>query len=166
MEKVRRKVVKVPKPTKYRRSTPVGRLRRNVQKAARHARLAWERIASWRTDDPRLKAVGEGAKSVTTISDEMDHALQVLEQEGWEPPVKGPIAPAAGDRVAVIAKHRAKYAEALNDLLSSDPRALDELVVDRVLTSGELSLRRGKRLVLPAVPRSHVELVAEDEGKG
>ncbi len=164
-ERPRRQRVVVMKPRRYRRSTPVGRLRRNAQKVLKHAGFIRRRVASWGADASELALVHERAKLVSEMAADMDGALGELEARGYEPPPR-PSSPeyAPGDQVAVAVKHLDRYREALAGLMKDDPDMLEWLVVDRVLPSGELVLRRGKRVVLPMVPRSHVE--PRDPGEG
>ena len=152
------------KTRRYRRSTPVGRLRHNAQKVLRYANLVRARISSWSNEDPRLSPVLEGAASAATIALAMDRSLEQLEKEGFAPvPRSSAAVYREGDHVAVVAKHVGKYTEALAHLVREDPDLFGDLVVDCVLTTGELSLRRGRRVVLPVVPRSHVAPVEDDE---
>lgn len=163
-ERPRRQRVVVMKPRRYRRSTPVGRLRRNAQKILRHAGFVTGRVASWGTDVPELVLVADRAKLVSEMASDMDRSLGALEAEGYEPPPR-PSSPEyeAGDRVCVASKHLDRYREALAGLLREDPDMLEDLSVDRVLLTGELVLRRGKKVVLPMVPKSHVEHRDPDE---
>lgn len=161
--RTRRQRVVVLKPRHYRRSTPLGRLRSNVQKVARHAGFVSRRVASWEDGGPEVRAVAEGAQSVTKIAGAMDATLEQLERAGWEPsPRPSTVEYAPGDHVAVAEKYVDKYSEALAGLLKSDPDVLGDLVVDKVLPTGELVLRRGRRVVVPMAPRSHL-VPREDE---
>jgi hypothetical protein len=148
----------------YRRSTPVGRLRRNADKVARHASLALARMESWRNGKPdrRLEAAKAAARAVLDEAAGLDRILARLERSNYAPPKRsGALRYMTGQHVAVCPKHAAKYRLAFAEMLRKDPGMLKDLVVANVLPSGEVVVRRGKHPFLVAkshlIPReSHV----------
>jgi hypothetical protein len=152
---------KVVKPPKYRRSTPVIRLRRNVAKLARHADLVVDRLNSWgASEDPSLGAVLETVMTVVDYILQLDAQVGVLEDTGFVPLRRSAaIVFDVGQEVAIIAKHRQKYREAFESQLKEDPMLLDGLVVRKIIkASGEVVVQRGSRT--PFIARkSHLTLV-------
>ncbi len=152
------------KKRRYRRSTPVGRLRRNVQKIGRHVVLMRTRIASWNADPPELALVSSKIDVVEGAVATMEGALEVLEKSGWAPPPRSSALEfEVGQHVAIAPRYRDEYEAAFEDVLRDDPDMLDDLVVDKVLESGKIVVRRGKRTPFP-VSKSHlVEVEDEDD---
>ena len=148
----------------YRKSTPVGRLRRNADKVCQHASLLRSRAASWGAGDERVAAVERLAGSVVAKAREIDGHLASLEESGFTPPEKQrSVNWEVGQMVAVSPKFRAKYEAAFPDELKRDPGYLDELVVENVPPSGEVVVRRrGRRPFL--VPKTHLVECGGDGG--
>jgi hypothetical protein len=150
------------KKRRYRRSTPVGRLRRNVQKIGRHAGLMKARITAWKAEMPELSLVLSKIEGVEGAVATMDGALESLEKSNWSPPPRSSALEfVPGQHVAISPKHRQDYESVFEDVLKDDPDMLDDLVVDKVLESGKIVVRRGKRTPFP-VSKSHL-VEAEDE---
>lgn len=154
--------VKVKK-RRYRRSTPVGRLKSNAEKLVRHASLMRARLTSWGASEPTLDLVSSKLSLVEDSAAVMRHALSSLERSGWEPPTKSSgVEYVPGDRVAIAESHRSEYEEAYADQLRDDPDMLDELVVSKVLDSGKVVVQRGKKTPF-AVAKSHLVHVEEED---
>ena len=145
------------KPRQYRRSTPVGRLRRNVAKVRRHASLVQIRIMSWgEVDDERVAQVLNRMSSIQVLVSEADKILERLERTGFVPPKKsGALVYQVGQHVTIASKARPKYREVFKQALKDDPRFLDDLVVDNLLPTGEVVVRRGRQLPFMA-SKSHL----------
>jgi hypothetical protein len=153
---------KTIKKTRYRRSTPVTRVRRNVEKVARHARLVAERLEVWKAsgDGQVLLAIGicQAVEHKTRL---LDECVARLELEAFVPPRKSAaVCLAEGQHVRVVDKHRPKYEEAFAAELRDDPEFLNDLVVaNPSLPSGEVSVRRGKRTSF-IVRKTHLASIA------
>jgi hypothetical protein len=136
------------KKKRYRRSTPITRVRRNVEKVAFHARLVLERLESWRTSNCAsvLSAIGL-CQDLEHKARLLDDRVADLETTGFVPPKKSAALHfEEGQRVRVTDKHRPKYEQAFAAVLREDPDFLDDLVVvDPSLPTGEVSVQRGKR---------------------
>jgi hypothetical protein len=149
----------------YRKSTPIGRLRRNADKVSKHASLLWSRVSSWgAVDDERVVTVEKMSSSIMSTSLEVDALLATLEDSGFVPPEKPrTVTWSRGQVVAVARKFRPKYEEAFRDDLRRDSGYLDGLVVVDVLTSGEVVVRRKTRSSF-LLPKTHLVEVVEESG--
>ena len=145
------------KPRQYRRSTPVGRLRSNAAKVTRHASLVQIRIMSWgEVDDERVAQVLNRMSGIQVLVSEADKILEKLERSGFVPPKKsGALVYQIGQHVMISPKARPKYMEVFKQALREDPRLLDDLVVDNLLPTGEVVVRRGWQLPF-MLPKSHL----------
>lgn len=142
---------------RYLRSSPVTRLRRNFEKMSAHARLGRERLRAWSSSgDARVSRLGA---LVAQIAEECSAALGLasdLAQSGFVPPRQpSTYQPRVGDRVRVGERHRARYQQLYERQLREDPGLLDDLVVRKVLSSGEVAVQRGRRTPL-AARKSHL----------
>jgi hypothetical protein len=154
--------VKTKRP--YRKSTPIGRLRRNADKVAQQASLLRSRVSSWGSSDDRVVAVERLAGVVVAKAGELDGILGDIEASGVAPPEKSrTVTWVAGQRVAVGRKFRAKYEVAYQGVMRLDPNFLDDLVVENVLPSGEVVVRRGGRTPF-MVPKTHLVEAGEVPG--
>jgi hypothetical protein len=141
----------------YRKSTPVGRLRRNAEKMSLHATLLMFRVSSWGVKDARLEEVSTAASLVVEASSKVCGILDELERSGFVPPEKRrAVAWEAGQKVALGDKFRAKYELAFRNELKDDGVYLDTLVVDNVLDSGEVVVRREGGGHSFIVPKTHL----------
>jgi hypothetical protein len=148
----------------YRKSTPIGRLRRNADKVSQHASLLRSRVSSWASTDERVVEVEKLAGSVVTKAAEVDELLADLEDSGFVPPEKARVVTwVKGQRVSVGEKFRPKYEVAYRSELERDPGYLNDLVVADVLESGEIVVRRRGRSPF-LVPKTH--LVEAEECSG
>jgi len=151
------------KPTRYKRSTPVVRLKRNVEKILRHCDLVMTRLETWRSSE------SSSVLGAIVLTDALrDQALKIhaiidaLDKTGFVPPRKQAAwQPGVGEHVAVLPKHRDKYAEALEEVLREDPQLLDDLLVTKITKAGEVVVRRGKRTPF-WVRKSHLEPAGRD----
>jgi hypothetical protein len=134
--------------TRYRRSTPVIRLRRNVGKISRLADLVAERLEGWSSlrGGAADSDVVEALSSVTVLRgsvSRLDEAVARLESRGFVPPRRSTsYQPKVTDHVKVIARYKKKYVSGLASALSRDPTYLDDLVVSVVSGRGEIWVRR------------------------
>ena len=150
------------KPNRYKRSTPVVRLQRNVEKILRHGELVAGRLETWRSSENAgvlgaivlVGALREQALKIHAI-------IEALDEGGFVPPRKQAAwQPGVGEHVAVLPKHRDKYAEALEEVIREDPQLLDDLLVTKITKAGEVVVRRGKRTPF-WVRKSHLEPVRD-----
>ena len=148
------------KQRQYRRSTPVGRLRRNIVKVVRHASLVQDRIASWgEMGDGRVDKVGSKLSVILVLASEADKILEKMEGEGFVPPKKSSaLVYEVGQQVMIAPKARDRYLSAFRQALNADPKLLDELVVDSLLPTGEVAVRHGKHLPF-ITPKSHLRTI-------
>jgi hypothetical protein len=150
----------------YRRSTPLGRLCRNVEKIARHASLLRARLLSWGVDgEPRLAVLASSVEEVVARAEDMAGVLAKLEAAGFAPPAhpRG-VEYEPGQRVQVAPKFREEYEEAFRSVMESDPGYLDDLTVDSVLSSGKVVVRRGRKSPF-VVAKTHLLLLREAPGE-
>ena len=142
----------------YKRSTPVGRLRRNTGKISRHAILMQVRLNSWGngvSDKREIMArviVGEILDEVSRL----DGVMESLEESGFAPPRRSSaLRYVIGQHVAIGPKHVDKYGLVFEKILREDPAMLDDLIVSNILPSGEVVVQRGQRTPF-LVPKSHL----------
>jgi DNA-binding MarR family transcriptional regulator len=137
---------KKSKVIRYRRSTPVGRLRRNATKIARHATLVKTRLISWGPiADKRISLVKELVEEILVKVTTIDRRLGELERNGFVVPKRSSaIFFEQGQMVSIVPKHRRKYRIVFAEILKTDPRMLDGLTVKSTLPSGEVVIQRGQ----------------------
>ena len=147
----------LPKPRHYRRSTPVGRLRRNAAKIARHASLIQIRLISWGTvQDNRVAEILDKVSRILGLFADTDKILAKLEKSGFAPPPKSSsVSYTVGQRVMIAPKVRLKYQTVFKQFLQRDPMFLEDLVVSDLLPSGEVVVRRRNQLPF-MLPKSHL----------
>lgn len=145
------------KPRQYRRSTPVGRLRRNAAKIARHASLIQIRLIMWgMVADDRVAEILNKVSRILSLFTEVDGILEGLEKSGFVPPLKsGSTTYMVGQHVMIAPKARPKYAAVFAKILPQDPFLLDDLTVSDLLPSGEVVVQRKSKLPF-MVPKSHL----------
>lgn len=145
------------KPRQYRRSTPVGRLRRNAAKVARHAALVQARLLSWGSvDDDRVSQIDSRMGGIRVLVSEADKIMEKMERSGFEPPKKsGALVYQIGQHVTISPKSRTKYRLIFRQALKADPRMLDNLVVTDLLPTGGVVVQGGRQLPFMA-PKSHL----------
>lgn len=149
------------KKNSYRRTTPVTRLRRNVEKIAKHAELCRDRLEVWkRSEDPWVALALANVEAIELQVLQLDSRVLELDKSGFIPPHRTPSwQPMSGDLVKVTDAYRSKYEQLYEKVLHEDPEMLDNLTVTKVLTSGEVLVRRGKRTPF-VVRKSHIVLAA------
>ena len=162
---------------RYRRSTPVIRLQRNVEKIVYLISLGLDRLRDWQESATRRSAsrgteiqtngheVVERAlvvaSEVAEKSVELDDLVSDLEASGFVPPKRSTAyQPEVGDRVQICDRARPRYRQLYEQQLREDPKMLDELVVVKIMPSGEVSIQRGRRTPLVA-RKSHLCPVRE-----
>lgn len=142
------------KRARYRRSTPVGRLRRNVAKISDITRIVLHRLRGWTVPDDKSaaqKTVGKSvelAEALALACSGLDEKAVALEKAGFVPPQKPTdYQPVVGDRVKIQEACRSRYAALFEEKqLKSEPRLFDDLLVTKVLPTGEVLVRRGRRV--------------------
>lgn len=152
------------KKNQYRHTTPVTRLRRNVEKISRHAELCRERLNVWRrSEDPVVELALVAVDLIEQQARLLDDQVVRLDVAGFVPPHRTPPwQPILGDVVKVANAYLAKYEQLYEKILREDPEMLEGLIVSKVLDSGEVLVRRGKRTPF-VVRKSHVVLVKRAE---
>ena len=146
--------------TQYRRSTPVVRLQRNVLKLERHAQLVNSRLSSWVSEDNNdlaaaMRHTSDIIRSLCQLKDEVEGLVKL----NFVPPKRSAaLIYEEGDKVSVVQKHRSRYEPLFEKTLKEDPSFLDELVVFKVLPTGEIAVRHGQRTPF-IVRKSHLVAV-------
>jgi hypothetical protein len=145
------------KTNKYKRSTPVIRLLRNVEKLERNGELVLNRLTSWKADeDKQLENAMIKTKKIMDLLEELRAEVEELVDIDFVPPKRSSaVIFEEGDPVSVSEKHRARYEEAFQKVIAEDENFLDELVVVRVMESGEITVTKGKRTPF-IVRKSHL----------
>ena len=147
-----------PKKIHYKRSTPVIRLRRNVQKLGKNAELVSNRLKSWQAaNDSDLASAYALVVEIQKAIVKLDTCVGKLETNGFVPPKRSSaVIFEDGDAVSVLDKYRAKYETAFEKVLKEDPHLLDELsVLKTIPESGEVVVQRGQRTPF-LVRKSHI----------
>lgn len=150
---------------RYERSTPVTRLRRNVDKISRHAELCRVRICAWISADSEacsdLTTAGSLAERIESLATELDSKVAQLELVGYVPQKASEVwRPGDGEKVAIAPKSRQRFETIFASFLKDDPTMLNNLVVRSTLPTGEIVVQRGKRTPFP-VRKSHLCPAAE-----
>ena len=149
----------------YRRSTPVGRLRRNASKIARHATLVFIRLISWKNgvnSDKRLLEAEEIVSEILEEASRLDVVMGRLEKSKFVPPKRSnALSFEIGQHVAIGPKYRDKYGLVFAKFLGEDPLLLDDLVISNILPTGEVVVQRKQRTPF-LVSKSHLVERSED----
>lgn len=136
----------------YERSTPIGRVLKNLDKVKKCNDNALARLSVWAKrapDDPRLKMVLEYALKVDNAARHAMDVVGVMLSDDWTPPKQSSaIVFEVGEEVKVADKYRPKYAEVYKK------EVLDELVVSKIADSGEVVVKNGATQFL--TPKSHL----------
>jgi hypothetical protein len=145
---------------KYKRSTPVIRLQRNVEKLERYSELIQSRLDSWVSEgDTSLENALSCTNSLMVEIATLKAEVMQLAESGFVPPKKSSAVDfEEGQTVAVALKHRARYVAAFEKVLKEDPDFLDGLAIVKKLPSGEFTVRRGQRTPF-IVRKSHLVAV-------
>jgi hypothetical protein len=146
--------------SRYRRSTPVLRLHKNVDKVYKISSLVRDRLSSWtRTSapDPRVVRCLELVASSLETVQQISRGVRELDLSGYVPPARPkPTDYEVGEHVRVVKDHRAKYELTYKVQLANNSKLLDELVVHQKLPTGELVVRHTPRSQPIIVRKSHV----------
>lgn len=145
---------KSPRGTRgsYERSTPIGRVLKNLDKVKRSNDNALARLAVWAKRDPedlKLKAALEYAMKIDGAARQASDVVYGMVEDDWTPPKQSSaIVFEVGEEVKVADKYRPKYAEVYKK------EVLDELVVSKISDSGEIVVKNGTTQFL--TPKSHL----------
>jgi len=123
----------------YRRSTPVGRLRKNVEKILKHAEILRTRLTSWGAsgDASVLGALSEVTSKLLPCARLVDAHLERLVEVEFAPPASSSVyVPLIGDQVSVRPQYAAKYADLYEAYSKADPQFLVGAVVTKVVSNG------------------------------
>lgn len=137
---------------KYRRSTPLGRVAKNFDRARRITEVAWRRLSAWEySGEPSVLAAIKLGKKICAEASEAIMKVESLVVRAWIPPKRSlAVTYEPGEAVRVAKKYREKYLEVYKANL------LDSLRVVSMLTSGEVAVRApGSTVIL--VAKSHIE---------
>ena len=136
----------------------MGRLRRNAAKVVRHASLVQARMASWGdVKDERILQIDARMGGIKVLAAETDKIMESMERSRFVPPKKSSsMVYLVGQRVMISSKSRSKYRKVFKRALRDDPRFLHDLVVDNLLPTGEVVVRRGRHLPF-MVPKGHLQ---------
>lgn len=136
----------------YERTTPVGRVRKHVEKSLRIAIFAAERMSAWEhSTDPSLVAALAHARNATSSLVEALKNVDKLFEAEWVPPKKLTVMNfTEGEDVKISDKYREKY------LNLYTPTVIDNLVVAKCLPTGEIAVRHGAQSPF-MVAKSHIE---------
>jgi hypothetical protein len=137
---------------KYERTTPVGRVVKHLGKSLRVASFSVDRMSTWEhANEPRLTAALIKARSAIGNLTGAVEDMQKLFDDGWKPPQRPAYTVyAEGDEVKIIDRQQDKYLQLYSHTV------VDNLVVAKVLPSGEVAVRHGKEAPF-LVPKSHIE---------
>lgn len=137
---------------KYERTTPVGRVVKHLEKSLRVASFASDRMSKWEhANEAKLASALTKVRSALGNLAGATEDMKVLFNDDWKPPQR----PAStvyveGDEVKVTDRQRDKYLQLYSNAV------IDNLVVAKVLPSGEVAVRHGKEAPF-LVPKSHIE---------
>jgi hypothetical protein len=112
---------------------------------------------SWgEVNDELVAQVMNRMSGIQVLASEADRIMEKMERSGFVPPKKsGALVYQIGQHVMISPKARPKYMEVFKQALRDDPSFLDDLVVDNLLPTGEVVVRRGRQLPF-MVPKSHL----------
>ena len=132
---------------RYKRSTPPIRLHRHVEKMVMHSAIVAGRLEAWRLSaDPRVEAALKDAHDAWAASQALEGQVLSLVDTEFVPPLRAASwVPEPGQHVCIMDRYRGRYAEMFEKVLGSDPGMLDDLVVEKVLPTGEVMVQRGRR---------------------
>jgi hypothetical protein len=137
----------------YRRSTPIGRVKKHVAKAMQLTTLSISRMQGWqkvRSDNHLEVALELAHKAALALSDTFDR-LEVLVKRNWTPPSKPTTVNFdEGDEVTIAGKYSDRY------LQIYPVSVLKALVVTKVLPGGGIAVKHGDRSPF-IVAKSHLE---------
>jgi len=133
------------------------RLLRNSEKIVKHAELAIIRLEAWKTSgDLRVMCALEKSRQALDLAVEVCAKISELDDVGFVPPPKDTNwTPEPGQHLAISPAYRQRYEEAMEEVLAEDPTMLDDLVMVKVTSSGDIVVRRGKRTPF-CVRKSHL----------
>jgi hypothetical protein len=153
------------KPSKnqkrYRKSTPLSRLKSNILKMVRLGDIVRKRLQSWK---PKAGSSFESqwAQCMENLKRSRDQinlllsSVGQLEDGGFKPETQPAIwQPEVGQSVAVAKKYRERYEMIYAEVLRDDPEMLDRLVVRSILPSKEVVVQRNTRTPF-AVCKTHL----------
>ena len=136
----------------YERTTPVGRVRKHVEKSLRIANFATERMSAWEhsTDPSLVAALAHARNAATSLSEALAHVNKLFEAD-WVPPKKlTTLNFTEGEDVKISDKYREKYLQIYATAI------VDNLVVAKCLPTGEIAVRHGSQSPF-IVAKSHIE---------
>lgn len=136
------------------RTTPVGRVHRNLLKAIADLELVVKRLGQWRS----YEAPSYLERAFHSASLGLANAIEAAEGVGrltmadWAPPQKSlAVVYVEGEQVSIVDGRRARYLEIY------DGHVVDELVVAKVLPTGQIAVAHGRRGQPFIVSKSHLK---------
>lgn len=136
----------------YERTTPVGRVKKHLEKALRVASFAAQRMQAWEhaTDTDLIAGLAHARNAVSGLEAALGNVEKLFDAD-WTPPKKATsVSYSEGEDVRVAAKYRDKY------LQIYPTSVIDNLVVAKCLPTGEIAVRHGSSSPF-IVAKSHVE---------
>ena len=134
----------------------MGRLLKNVLKMRKVAAVTLSRMTSWDSaggggEDPMLTAATGALRRADAELHDTFGKISVLQRSGWTPPKKRSVVVfEEGESVQIADKHRKKYLSVYGKDI------VDDLVVSKILDSGELAVKHGRAMPF-IVAKSHIE---------
>lgn len=124
---------------------------KNLMKIEKVGRLTLERLRSWGgNSNEDLSMAIHWLEQCLEASAEASSRMSILADSGWSPPKKSAsIVFSEDDSVQISPKYRDKYLEVYG------PETVDDLVVSKVLPSGEIAVRHGRATPF-IVAKSHL----------
>lgn len=141
-----------PRRRSYERTTPVGRVKKHLEKAFRIASFAAQRMQAWEhaTDTDLIAGLAHARNAVSGLENALKSVGKLFDVD-WTPPKKATsVSYSEGEDVRIAAKYRDKY------LQIYPTSVIDNLVVAKCLPTGEIAIRHGSSSPF-IVAKSHVE---------
>jgi hypothetical protein len=122
--------------------------------------LIADRLRSWQTgDDPSLDSPLDLINRVGKLVEQLDQEVHGLQISGYVPTKRSSaVIIEPSNHVAVKEDYRSSYELAFEKVLQQDPDLLNDLVVKKILPSGEVVVQRGTRTPFMA-RKSHLRRI-------
>ena len=144
----------------YAKTTPIGRVLKNLRKIERAAGVTAQRLTTWeRSGDQRITALLGSIRGVGDLIAASIAAALKMEDEGWSPPKKSLVITfEPGTEVMVSDRYRDKWAQVY------PAKVLDNLTVVNMVEAGVI-VRSGSNSPF-LISKSHIEKRGtEDRGR-
>lgn len=140
------------KKRQYQRTTSVGRVCKNLERGIKTVVIAEERMEVWSHSlDVHITAALSATKEAVARLKTASTHMAKLREAGWAPPRKSlAVVFEKGDEIRISAKYRETYLKVYSK------NVIEELTVAKVLDTGQIAVRHGRRTPFMA-PKSHIE---------